>query len=492
MTEKSGKDYCNYIFPDDFDAERDPDPHQQNNCIRNSLPDADRCALHAEPDETEHKTEQLEQKDSVGDSLDGAILPEEYADSVDLTGIHLLRDADLSSADLEYTDLSGTILRYADLSEADLDFADLSGADLYKTDLSGADLRGTDLSDAKLKLADLSEARLNYADLSKARLNGADLSRTDLSPTERVGYHSGFEAANADRTDLKEADLIEANLREADLESVNFNHGDLTGATLVGADCEDATFIGTNLNRATLETADLSGATLSLAYLYQTRLDGCQINEETQFSQDGDVGDMGTNNACRYDSKVSPDSAAESISTEAMNVMDASAEEIRARRARSTYTRLENLAGENGFPDLKSEMFIRRQDARRELLQAQGQSLKAAFTSVQKFIFNYGESFSRIGVISLATILISWVLYMTTGIIETDDGSPVGPGVNDIVEDPALIHETLLHSVLVFFSGSRVLETTGLLGESIVVIEAMIGPILVALLIFVLGRRAAR
>jgi hypothetical protein len=49
-----------------------------------------------------------------------------------------------------------------------------------------------------------------------------------------------------------------------------------------------------------------------------------------------------------------------------------------------------------------------------------------------------------------------------------------------------------LNSVFVFFTGNSVLETTSRVGEGFVVIESMIGPILVALLIFVLGRRAAR
>ncbi len=78
-----------------------------------------------------------------------------------------------------------------------------------------------------------------------------------------------------------------------------------------------------------------------------------------------------TENACRYDSDNSPTSASDAIDQSTLDE-DTDVEKARARRARSTYSRLEVLARENGFPGLKSEMFTRRQDARRELLRAQG------------------------------------------------------------------------------------------------------------------------
>ncbi len=82
------------------------------------------------------------------------------------------------------------------------------------------------------------------------------------------------------------------------------------------------------------------------------------------------------------------------------------------------------------------------------------------------------------------------MLYSLFPIVETDNGRELG--AQTIIESPGLISQTLLNSVLVFFTGNRVLESTGPVGEAVAVIESMIGPILVALLIFVLGRRAAR
>jgi hypothetical protein len=288
----------------------------------------------------------------------------------------------------------------------------------------------------------------------------------------------------------KPASFVEAELRRVELEGANLNSAELNEAAFTAADCENVQFKEANLQRATLENADLSGADFSKAYIYQTRFDGAQINQETQFHPDGEVGDTRTDNACRYDSKVRPKTSAESIAEEVATDSDTNVDEIRARRARSTYTRLERLARENGFPNLKSEMFIRRQDARRELFSAQSQTLKRWFAQLQKWVFNYGESFRRIIIISVATIILSWIAYIMGGIVATDDGTPINFAV--VLNDPVLIYDTLLNSVLVFFSGNRVLETTNRIGEGIVVAESMVGPILIALLIFVLGRRAAR
>jgi len=239
-----------------------------------------------------------------------------------------------------------------------------------------------------------------------------------------------------------------------------------------------------------LENADLTSANFSQAYLYQTRLDGAQINDQTQFHPAGDVGDHSTPNACRYDSEILPATSAASIESQAIADTKKNANEIRARRARSTYGRLEELARENGFPDFRSQMYIRRQDARKELLLAQGQRSKAGFAQLQRWLFVYGESFSRILVVSGITIGLFWLLFSTTGTVETTDGTTVT--TEAVTDEPELIWETLYHSLSLFFAGSGPLSSTGTLGQVLMVFLFATGPILLALLIFVLGRRAAR
>ncbi|WP_394324601.1 pentapeptide repeat-containing protein [Haloquadratum walsbyi] len=79
---------------------------QQLSCIWNSLCDSDRYVFHADPGKTECKGQLLKNNDWVGGSLDGAILPGQFADHLDLSSISLLRDTDLPGASLDETDFS--------------------------------------------------------------------------------------------------------------------------------------------------------------------------------------------------------------------------------------------------------------------------------------------------------------------------------------------------------------------------------------------------
>jgi uncharacterized protein YjbI with pentapeptide repeats len=533
------EDRCGFTFSKDFDALEAPFPDNESCCARDPLPDTDRCVFHADPDNTETKAETLAEIQPSGDSLDGAILSDGLVDEVDLSDVSLLRDADLSDADLRdanlsaadfreadlsdailsdanlsAANLSGAFLFNADLSGAEVFDADLSGTDLMKADLSGAYLHSADLSGTLLRDVDLSEANLRFADLSGAGLiddlSGADLSEADLSGAVlpavdlseanlRLADLSDADLRDADLsdadlrdTDFSDADLTEADLREDDLEGAEFHRADLREATLTSSDCEGAEFNGAILNRASLENADLVRAQFPDAHLFGTRLTGAQIDSQTQFAPDGPVGDLDTPNPCRYDSELISETSFEAVIENGDEIEDKqeSAEVIRARRARSTYRRLEELARQNGFPDLQSEMFVRRQDARRELLFAKSGRIKGSFAQAQKWLFNYGESFSRIFGVSALTILLAWGLYMTTGIVEDTSGNTID--LRLVITEPLLIYDTFIHSVLVFFTGNQVLTTTGRVGRGIITIESMVGPILVALLIFVLGRRAAR
>jgi len=434
--------------------------------------------------------------------LTDADLPGAFLYKTNLTDAHLHK-ADFTGASLHNADLTDADLTDADLQDTNLTNADFTGANLTNADFTDANLTNANLTDANLTNADFTDANLKEAVLLGANLKDAEFASTvDLRETllpESVLFGSLHSEIDADLREAPVGDLfkirggnpatlIEADLGRADLEDADLGFTDLREATLTSTDCENTQFDEANLNRATLENADLTSADFSQAYLYQTRLDGAQISDETQFNPDGDVGDRTTPNACRYDSKILPSSAAASIENQANRNINA--EEVRARRARSTYSRLENLANENGFPDFKSEMFIRRQEARRELLFAQGQWLKGGFAHLQKLLFNYGESFGRILTVSAVIVTLFWGLFLTTGLFETVNGELIVPA--NVRENPGLIWDTFYHSISVFFAGSGPLTPTGRVGELLIAAERVAGPILLALLIFVLGRRAAR
>jgi len=103
----------------------------------------------------------------------------------------------LRNFDLSYADMVGINLNHSDLRHANLEGANLSGADLSdvnfsdvnlnRANLDGANLEGSYLADANLNLTNLHNAKLRNADLSGANLEGANLSGADLTYVDFSG-----------------------------------------------------------------------------------------------------------------------------------------------------------------------------------------------------------------------------------------------------------------------------------------------------------------
>lgn len=103
--------------------------------------------------------------------------------------------------------------------------------------------------------------------------------------------------------------------------------------------------------------------------------------------------------------------------------------------------------------------------------------------------FSYGESLARVVGISALAIVIGWVLYMMSGTVETADWTVLT--AEAVAKTPRLGWEALYHSVSIFFAGTGPLAPTMTAGQVLTALLRSTGPILVALLIFVLGCRAA-
>src|SRR4051812_31386944 len=116
--------------------------------------------------------------------------------------------------------LGGTNLERRDLTGADLSGADLRDAKLSRTILRNANLSGANLSETNLKRRDLTGANLSGANLTgvsfhRAILRGANLSGADL--TEANLNLAVLTAANVQRAVLKEALLYQIDAGGADL-----------------------------------------------------------------------------------------------------------------------------------------------------------------------------------------------------------------------------------------------------------------------------------
>ena len=163
----------------------------------------------------------------------------------------------------------------------------------------------------------------------------------------------------------------------------------------------------------------------------------------------------------------------------------------RWRRAVWTYRTVERLADENGLTELESKAFLARKDLRRDhgtgplgRLLAWGSSL----------FIRYGEGYARVLVWAAAIVTLFGFVYPTGGWIETTDGdSPERITWELIGSDPSVFWESVYYSTLTFTNlGFGEYRPVGPWGQAFTIAETGIGVVLLALLVFVVSRRAAR
>jgi len=426
----------------------------------------------------------------TGVNIDDAVLIRANLRNADLS-FSKLRRVDLRGANLTNTNFMDSNLNHTkfsdDMATAELDNTNFKLANLSNTELFSADLRNVELRFANFSGANLAHANLNGADFaglsgrSEPEFTGANLQRADLTD------------ANLQRADFSQADLSEAMLVHADLANADFTDTDLSEANLSSADCEDAVFKDTKLIRTSMADTDLFSANLSGAFLSGAKIKAAHINDQTQFVEEGPVGDLSVSEYCRYDPDKGPANSEESlgIESESLNDSKESIDIVRLRKARSVYGQLEELFRSNTFSTAQSTTFIRRQEMRRKMLKKQGRLIPWGFAELQRAIFVYGESFRRIAGVSGLIVIGFWFLYMTADIFETTDGMRVS--ITSAKNTPLIIWDSLHHSILLFFTGtSDILTPTGFGGQILMMLQIISGPVLLALLVFVLGRRAAR
>lgn len=421
-----------------------------------------------------------------------------------------LAGADFSDANLSGADLSNAHLGAADLSRAALSGADLSGTSLNGADISGADLTGADLSNADLTGADISEASLDEADCSDADLEGCRLDSATFSKTA-LG-----EATLPSGTRLADADLSECNLEGQDLRDMELTDAYLWKANLTDADLSGADLSGANLERALLNRTDLFDTCFAGARLQGVVLGDAQVNEGTferldpgLAAADGDagplrrlkrliVGPTGDDAVrCVYDPASQFDlaegSADEMKSDSTGGTADNGAHEDDPEvRAGGVYRQFERLARDNALPDWQHRFFILRQDMQTR----QKTGIDHRFAQAQRAVFGYGESFSRVigwgGVLILAFSLV----YLLGGWVRpVEAGGGLGPPIvwMRVPGDPTVLWESLYYSTLTFTAlGFGDFRPTNTVGQLLTVLETVSGAVLLALLVFVLGRRAAR
>jgi uncharacterized protein YjbI with pentapeptide repeats len=321
---------------------------------------------------------------------------------------------------------------------------------------------------------------------------------TNISAEELVDFRVSDEYENIGIEAPKFASVTDfdgASLTNGDFSGVAFGgetaftNADLTDAILTDATLHNVDFENIRLSRATLFNADLRGARLSGAVLGDVRID-----EDTRF--------LGHPSG---DSNSSPHTLS-AICSRPTCVYDPDYEEDNEHadvdKAKSVYRALEELGGKHARLRLQARAFVRRQDLQKQDYwddaTAGDASLEERIIAgarwsrarVARATLLYGESPWRVIGWSLGIILSFALLYPLGGWMKPADGDPIT--YTQIASNPVEILNSVYYSTLTYTAlGFGDFRPVGL-GRLLTTVETGLGAVMLAILVFILGRRAAR
>ncbi|ERH09641.1 MAG: hypothetical protein J07HX64_01402 [halophilic archaeon J07HX64] len=356
---------------------------------------------------------------------------------------------------------------------------DLNGETGPREILDGTDVRGTVFPDGM----DLAGVSLRDTDMAEVGLRNATLTGASLADATLVD------------ADLRGADLRGANCWEAELNDIHLGEATLEGADLRAADCSDAILRAANLEGANLEgaffdRADLFDATLSRTRSYGAVFSEARANEGTELDE-----------RCVYDHNSDADAtrqrresgAVRSDGGQASDTTVAGSDIDPLTKAEATYQELESLCSENALLSRQSQYFVRRQDIHTEEHWREGNWSRWLRARLSRAVVLYGESPFRVLSVTVAIIVGSALLYPLGLLRVSATGQPLMyPSPTEPIALVSTLIDSLYFSVLTFTTMTFGLYSPVGAGKLLTMLETSAGIVLMALLVFVFGRRATR
>ncbi len=294
----------------------------------------------------------------------------------------------------------------------------------------------------------------------------------------------------------------------SDLNNTKFSDGtDFSGANLTGVNFRQSDLSKANLERAKLNRAELLGTNLIGSRLYGVLLGDVRINHQTSFWPTTNISfknallwenpipgggfklwkgwlRQGSIPYCCYDPRY--DSIDTLPSYHEMNGFEEADGMFRLEKAAEVYGTIESAARDNSLSRVASEAFVGRKDVQRKQYYRDDDQGRQSLLYVRSFVPNmiarYGESPWRVLGFGALTITGFGLLYWALELIERQDTGA-----------PATILESMYFSSLTFTTlGYGDFRPVNTVGQISAVLETAIGVIVLAILVFVFGRRATR
>jgi hypothetical protein len=368
--------------------------------------------------------------------------------------------------------------RAAAVELGDFREADFSGASLSGTAFDTTQLNDTHFTDGTLQNAKFKTALLWNADFTGAELTTAEFSKAEL------GWAT-FRDAELEEAEFHRANLLAAEFTNANLKLSEFHDADLPSTILTGTDCRGADFSDAALQDAVFTRADCRDAVFTGAFLYETVFADTRINSATTFYDP---------ESTYYDSIIARPAC---VYEENSLIDDGPANNTpRLRAARWVYRRLETLHEENAMSEAASRFHISKEEAERKLHRERGEWKGWLIKETMGRLTRHGESVQRTITAWLLVILVFGLVYPFAGGIKDSGGTRYQISSLSELATFEGWNDLLLN---VYFSGIT-FSTIGY-GDlspaapgtrALVFVESLLSAVLVALLVFVLGRRVAR
>ncbi|MFC6785403.1 pentapeptide repeat-containing protein [Halobaculum halobium] len=293
---------------------------------------------------------------------------------------------------------------------------------------------------------------------------------------------------------------------------VTFEGADFIGQTISNGNFEGANFtrvkfIEANISNCSFYGADIDGALFGNSFIDET-VDFLSIRDDTpnrpsrvdadpKFDTEAQSGLYQYIAAIRSYLPLRPQTSA---GTELENDEDGRDDATRRyQKAARQYHLIETIGRDNSLPTLQAIGFVRRQDMHRQRYAEQAAAApslalrrwaKWVRASTARLVLLYGESPWRILITALSFVFGYAIMYSLSGLRVTDTGQILH--ASTIGDIPVVFPQALYFSTLTFTTlGFGNYQPVGW-GRWAAISETALGAILAALLVFVLGRRAAR
>jgi uncharacterized protein YjbI with pentapeptide repeats len=289
--------------------------------------------------------------------------------------------------------------------------------------------------------ADLSECDFSNQHISQCVFKGSDLS------------YASFEATHMHRIDFENADMKGVSINESNLYQSHLDDADLPHAEIVDSYMHETEWRGANLEGAQIRDSDLRDADFTNAKPHELRTTDIRLNEGTDFgrisSYESEGGEENLNKAIRV------------------------------------YRMYQRLLREASLPDEIRHFRIRERECRRKLAMTEERYLDWFKFEIQRWSSRYGESLQRVVGVSGIAIGAFALVYPLTGF--RDDGTLITYGSTELL---TAMSKGLYFSMMTFTTlGYGDIQPVGF-SQMFATVEAALGAILIALLVFVLGRQA--